>query len=268
VPLYRRFIVLLFLSSSIAFAQTTSAAPASIPSQQEISELKVKAESGDPKAQVKLGQFYEDGTGLPVNHAAAVNWYRRAAEQKDPAAENNLGIMYRLGQGVDKDLKESVQWFRKAARQGYPNGCFNLGTAYYNGDGVPPNVTRAYAWFAIAKHLGSPSAADAVGRLGEELGKGSLSDAYVQTGRLLEAGEEVPQDLVEAANWYRKAADASDPTGQWKLAALYSAGRGVPKDPAMGAMWRAKVLKSPQPEFMVDYGNMLRTGTDVPQDLK
>ncbi len=268
MPLYNRFIVLFLLSSCIAVAQTTVAPSASIPSQQEIADLKAKAEAGDPNAQVKLGQWYEDGTGVPVNHVAAVTWYRKAAERGDPAGENNLGIMYRLGWGVNKDFEEAVRWYRQAAKQGYANACFNLGAAYYNGDGVHPDLPRAYAWFAIAQHAGSSNAADAIQRVGEEFRNISISEGYMEAGRLLEAGDEVPQDLAEAANWYRKAADRSDPEAQWKLSELYAIGRGVPKDPNVAANWRAKALKSNSPKLMVDYGNMLRTGADVPQDLK
>lgn len=262
-----RFLILLVLAATIASAQSTAPIPAGVPSQQEIAELKAKAQTGDPKAQVKLGELYDDGKGVPEDAGAAAQWYGKAAEQGDPAGQNSLGVMYRLGRGVDKDLKEAVRWYQKAARQGYPNAYFNLGTAYYNGDGVPTDYDRAYAWFVLAKEAGSKPAEEAVQRVSQELTR-TLDMAYLATGRLLEAGQELPQDLAEAAVWYRKAAELSNSTAQWKLGELYSLGRGVPKDDAAAASWRAKALRGNDPELMFVYANMLRTGNGAAQDLK
>lgn len=255
---YRLIIVLLF-SCSIALAQSGTGGPPAIPSQQEISDLKARAASGDPKAQVKLGQLYEDGIGVSEDSVAAARWYRQAAEQGDPAAQNNLGVMYRMGRGVDKDLKEAIRWYQKASRQAYPNAYFNLGTAYYNGDGVPTDYDLAYAWFALAAQMGSKPAQDAMQRTAQEIPR-TIDIAYFKTGHLLETGGDLPQNLPEAANWYHRAADAGNVSAAWKLGELYTSGRGVAKDDAAAATWRAKALKSGDADLMFEYGNMLRTG--------
>lgn len=41
-----------------------------------------QAEKGNPQAQYYLGEMHEYGLGTPENHAAALDWYRRAASQK------------------------------------------------------------------------------------------------------------------------------------------------------------------------------------------
>ena len=57
-------------------------------------------------AQFALGDMYDNGWGVPQDHAKAANWYRKAAEQGDAKAQHNLGWMYYKGEGVVKDERE------------------------------------------------------------------------------------------------------------------------------------------------------------------
>jgi TPR repeat protein len=45
-------------------------------------------------------------------------------------------------------------------------------------------------------------------------------------------GQGAPQDLAEAARWYRLAADQGHAKAQYNLACLYGTGQGVPQDHA------------------------------------
>jgi uncharacterized protein len=47
----------------------------------------------------------------------------------------------------------------------------------------------------------------------------------------------VPQDDVEAAKWYRRAAEQGNAASQMMLAILYFGGIGVPKDLCLACMW-------------------------------
>ena len=49
--------------------------------------------------------------------------------------------------------------------------------------------------------------------------------------------EGVPEDHVEAARWYRMAAEQGDVQAQFNLAEMYSTGEGVPEDDAEAARW-------------------------------
>lgn len=69
----------------------------------EIAQFQVKAEAGDPVAQLKLGMAYEDGNGVAQKDSEAVKWYRKAAEQGNATAQNDLGLMYWSGRGVEKN---------------------------------------------------------------------------------------------------------------------------------------------------------------------
>jgi len=50
-------------------------------------------------------------------------------------------------------------------------------------------------------------------------------------------GEGVPQDDVEAASWYRKAADQGDADAQNNLGVMYDTGEGVPQDDVEAHKW-------------------------------
>lgn len=113
-----------------------------------------------------LGQAYQHGRGVEPHHAAAVDWYRKAAAAENAEAENALGVMYMNGWGLEKNKEEAVRWYRLAARQKNAHAMINLGAAYYNGDGV--DDIRSYAGFLLAEESGSTQAGDAVRRSAAE----------------------------------------------------------------------------------------------------
>jgi TPR repeat protein len=71
---------------------------------------------------------------------------------------------------------------------------------------------------------------------------GDLS-AQVALGDKFSAGVDVPQDLQQAAEWYRKAAEQGSVAGEIHLAELYRDGRGVPRDKAQAAEWYGKAAE-------------------------
>ena len=50
-------------------------------------------------------------------------------------------------------------------------------------------------------------------------------------------GQGVPQDDVEAAGWYRKAAEQGHAFAQIRLGDMYADGRGVPQDDVEAYKW-------------------------------
>ena len=94
--------------------------------------LRALADQGNAAARFNLAMLYDNGRGVPQDHAAAVKWYRAAAEQGHAGAQNNLAAMYRNGQGVPQDVAEAVKWYRRAADQGSAMAQNNLGGMYDN----------------------------------------------------------------------------------------------------------------------------------------
>jgi TPR repeat protein len=74
-------------------------------------------------AMLGLAHLYEDGKGkaLPPNITKAIDIYRAVASSGDPVAELKMGQLYRQGKGVTRDLVNAYEWFYLAA-QTFPEG--------------------------------------------------------------------------------------------------------------------------------------------------
>jgi TPR repeat protein len=133
---------------------------AKIPAQQteadrkRFEEIKATAETGDPKAQHKLGYCYQYGKGVNKDATEALKWYRHAAEKGYAEAQNDLGACYYAGEIVTKNAAEAARWYRKAAEQGNAMAQSNLGGCYARGDGVPLDYVAAYKWLSLASAQG------------------------------------------------------------------------------------------------------------------
>lgn len=156
-------------------------------SNDQISDLRRKAEQGNAKAQLKLGLLYYHGQGVPVDDAMARQWFEKAATQGDATAQDRLGSMYYCGEGVPQDYTKARGWYERAATQEDANAQFHLGWLYAMGYGVPQEYAMARQWFEKA------AAQDHAG-------------AQCQIGRLYYVGHGVPQDYVKAYMWYSLAA--------------------------------------------------------------
>ena len=72
--------------------------------------------TGDPQAQVYVGEIYEKGMGVPPDYDLAATWYRKAAKQHYEPAYINLGYLFENGLGVAKDVSSAMAWYRKASK--------------------------------------------------------------------------------------------------------------------------------------------------------
>lgn len=92
------------------------------------------------------------------DYAEEVAIIRPLAEKGYPFAQFNMGVLYDEGKGVPLDDAQAMQWYRKAAEQGVPQAQVNLGIMYEQGEGVPPDAVRAYFWYALAESQGDGQA--------------------------------------------------------------------------------------------------------------
>lgn len=61
--------------------------------------------------------------------------------------------------------------------------------------------------------------------------------AQFEIGRAFATGTGRPEDLAEAARWYRQAAEQGSARAQHDLAMLYTKGQGVPQDYVQAYVW-------------------------------
>ncbi|MCX6850909.1 MAG: tetratricopeptide repeat protein [Verrucomicrobia bacterium] len=112
--------------------------------------IRVKAEMGDAKAQLRLGFRYEEGEGVQKNMFEAVKWCRMAAERGYARAQIYLGIRYHVGSGMARDDAEALNWLRKPAEHGDAEGQRVMGMIYKDGEGVPRDAVEAYKWLNLS----------------------------------------------------------------------------------------------------------------------
>ena len=90
--------------------------------------------------------------------------------------------------------------------------------------------------------------------------------AQVQIGDCYTAGKGVTQDLIEAAKWYKKAADTGNISGEIHLAALYrDGGKGFPRDMEQAAALYCKAAEQGDVDAQGTLGVLYSIGQGVPQ---
>src|SRR5690606_15490004 len=73
------------------------------------------AEAGNAEAQYQLALLYYLGRGgIAEDHAAAAEWFGRAAKQGHAKATMRLGDLYAKGQGVPQDYERARELLRSA----------------------------------------------------------------------------------------------------------------------------------------------------------
>lgn len=170
-------------------------------SKEEIALIKEAASKGGIKAQALLGNLYDQGNGVEINDAKAVNWWKKSAQQGNPFAQYDLAMAYHEGKGgLKKSSKKAVEWFRKSAEQGEMRSQYNLGIAYYNGLGVKKDRAQAMEWFqkaaaqdnADAQYILAAGYKDGIGGL-----KKDVVMSYVWLARAVKNGhKDAKRDIV------------------------------------------------------------------------
>ncbi len=133
--------------------------------QEDIDELRTRAEAGDAEAQNDLGVIYDNGNVLPQNLVQAVAWYLKAAEQGHAPAQANLAFAYANGRGVPRNDVEAVAWYRKGTAQGHRVSQMSLYRMYEDKRGVSEDDAEYIEWLSDTKgqdNVGSEPVGDSV----------------------------------------------------------------------------------------------------------
>jgi len=186
---------------------------------------------------------------------------RTRADGGDSKAMAELAAHYFTGDGVVKDEHEGITWLTKAAKAGSLEAMTGLGVRHGYGRGVEKNVTCAMVFLRQAASLGSKDAAKWLLKIGRESAEGMewLGLCYLN-------GTGVTKNDVEAANWFRKSADAGNSDGMWRLGACYLGGTGVTMNFEEGVKWFRKSADGGSSEGMRSLGVCYTHGLGVAKD--
>ena len=100
-----------------------------------------------------LGELYEKGIETPKDLKAAFETYldlANSGRKQNGAAEIKLCEFYGNGTGVAQDLVQSKSWCRAAAKSGISSAFLMLGRMAENGLGGPKSVKEAEVWYRDA----------------------------------------------------------------------------------------------------------------------
>lgn len=171
---------------------------------QSFPEWRARAEAGDKVAQYVLGDLYRRGIGVTADASMAFEWMHKAAGQGEPRAELELALMYRAGYGVERNDSGSVGWLELAATQGQGEAAYDLGYIMEKGAQVS---TKDPQWAQLTATAAMPQ------------------ELQVSRERKV-----LVRNPVEAARWYRMAADRGHIGAMLSLGSMYRDGRGVEKN--------------------------------------
>ncbi len=137
---------------------------------------------------------------------------------------NYLGAMYVGGLGIEANRDQAILLYTKACRGGLAMSCMNVAMTYRACSGAPLELKLSAEFVHLACQGGDQRACDYVPTV--DRGASMSVDTYRnrceagQAARCADVGwfyqcgtAELPQDLGQAAIYYKKSCDAGDPTG-------------------------------------------------------
>lgn len=92
----------------------------------------------------------------------------------------------------------------------------------------------------------------------QALAESDHAHSQLMIGSLHFNGEGVAQDQVEAARWFRQAADNGSADAALQLAQMYADGKGVAQDPAVAQYWRSKAAELGQTDEVECHSSIRR----------
>jgi len=92
------------------------------------------------------------------------------------------------------------------------------------------------------------------------------AESQVELAAMYLYGNGVEEDAVEAARWYRLAADQGNADGQFGLGWLYANGLGVPEDVVEAVRWYRLAAQQENAQAQYNLGTSYANGVGVPED--
>lgn len=226
--------------------------------------FKLGVEHNSWQAQYELGRAYMDADVLDYDPVEAARLYRLAALAGNPNGMAFYAGCCLDGVGVEPSAERDAEAFRLCQEAVKKEKTFSyawarLGEFYESGRGVEADPVKARQCYITSLENGvEPRSLRYLSRclyLGiggeknldkaiELWNKGAqiyeYGDCMNELGVCCELGEGMPQDLVKAVMWYRRAARDGSAVGRYNLARCYELGIGVKKDLNAAVEWYYK----------------------------
>lgn len=243
-----------------------------------------RAESGNPEAQVNLGNMHYHGDCVPQSFEEAARWYQSAADMGDPEAQYYLGLMHMYGEGVTLDHSRAAILFEESARQGDADSQYELGALYLYSDALPLDYEKAVEWFERSASQRHPGAQYELGYLylygegvepdeskGLELIQLSADqgqpEALYELGDIYYYGELLTLNYSKAAELYMAAADYGHPDAQYSLGYMYQYGQGVAQNNEEAVRWLSLAIDQGNSDAQASLADMHYEGRGMERSV-
>lgn len=198
----------LVLSVSTAFASNYDAG---------IFEFQQKlANSGNPQAQYKLADMYENGRGASKDILKAKEWYKKSAANNYKPAKHRLTYIDVKAGGFKASHKPWLKDLSADAKKGEVEAMYLLGEMNENGTGIKKNLKQAKAYYKAASIKGSVDAENRLYEVEDKLHRAKANKIAKREKSLAE--QEAKQKKKDAAT--RKAKQKSTQSNKQKQAQL------------------------------------------------
>ena len=207
-------------------------------------DLEAAAEGGDAEAQYELGRRLYAGKGVKKSYELAREWFGRGAEQGHAGCCYELGAMLVGALGGEADDARAAELFAKAAEGGDVHAMFELGAMYAQGRGVKKNYVKAMRYLRRANALPEASAMlDEAITWWRPAAEARIPEGEYWYGVCLIHGYGVTRDYSVGFNWIYQAALSDHPKAIDAMVQIYEGGIGVPEDKAKAKFWRERYRK-------------------------
>ena len=206
------------------------------------------ADRGDANAMALTAFIHEKGLAGTPDYVKAANYYRRAAAMNSDDAMLGLGRMARDGHGNISGA-EAKTALENALIRGRTDARFMLANILYF-DEINPDKNRGFDLFKLEAQNGTSEA------------------AYICGIILLDKQPETNENLIQAAQYMRQAAEANLPEAQAKYGVFNYLGSAIPKNHIEAAKWFQKSAQNNEPDGMFYWALVNAKGEGVSRNLE
>ncbi len=196
------------------------------------------------KAMYELGKKLYAGKGVAKSYEKAMRAFEEGAEKGHVGCCYELGTMLVGGIGCEADDARAAEMFRKAADGGDVHAMFELGAMYAQGRGVKKNYVKAMRYLRKANVLPEASAMlDEAIAWWRPAAEARIPEGEYWYGVCLINGYGVTPDYTVGFNWIYQAALSDHLKAIDAMVQIYEGGIGVPEDKGKAEFWRERYRK-------------------------
>lgn len=215
-----------------------------------------------PPAMIAIGTLFEKGNGVDKSFTSAEEWYKKAEDLGSTEVKEYLGDLYQAQAKLcrkQNNLVDSEKFSLMAAEYGNSDARENLAKIYYQ-QGEQWNISnpdKAIDFYQKAADFGSSDA------------KQKLIPLYNNKAQNYEKNNQ----LLEAKDFYEKAAVCGDAVSMLKVGTFYETGRGIEQDYKQAEFWYQKAIdagnkdaQDKMSDLYIVYGDNYASGNGIDID--